>query len=186
VDFLVNLETVKIREIRGIGVLVFWTLVGLIILAVSACAPLPTETPLPPFNPPTPAANPTEAATSVPTEPLPTPTQACNNDLTFIEDVTIPDGTTADPGTELDKRWLIRNDGTCNWDADYGLVLVTGDSMGAASPQPLFPARAGAEAELRILFTAPDTPGIYRSAWQPVSPEGAFFGDSVFIEIVVP
>jgi hypothetical protein len=58
--------------------------------------------------------------------------------------------------------------------------------MGAASPQPLFPARAGAEAELRILFTAPDTPGIYRSAWQPVSPEGAFFGDSVFIEIVVP
>jgi hypothetical protein len=161
-------------------------ILAFILAAVSACAPIPTATALPAFNPPTPAANPTAAASPIPTELPPTPTPACTNDLTFIEDLTIPDGTAADPGSELDKRWLVRNDGTCNWDATYGLQLVTGDAMGAVSPQPLYPARAGAEAELRIIFTAPAEAGIYRSAWQPVGPEGAFFGDSVFIEIVVP
>ena len=166
---------------RMLGLIVVLTLA-----AVSACAPLPTATALPQFNPPTPAANPTAVVSPIPSEPLPTPTPACTNDLTFIDDVSVPDGTVADPGSELDKRWLVRNDGTCNWDAAYGLALVAGDSMSAESPQPLYPARAGAEVELRILFIAPDIPGTYRSAWQPVGPEGAFFGDSVFIEIVVP
>ena len=159
-------------------------LLGLLILA--ACTSPGADVPATRFSPSTPAAVPTVADTPAPTEIPPSPTPACTNDLVFIEDETIPDGTAADPGEQLDKRWRVQNTGTCNWDETYGLVLVTGSDMGAVSPQPLYPARAGAEGVLRILFTAPEEPGIYRSAWQPAAPDGTFFGDSVFIEIVVP
>jgi hypothetical protein len=51
--------------------------------------------------------------------------------------------------------------------------------------QALYPARSGTQVELRIVFTAPNEPGIYRSAWQAHDPEGQPFGDQFFIEIVV-
>jgi len=57
--------------------------------------------------------------------------------------------------------------------------------MGADSEQALFPARSGNQAEVQIQFTAPQEPGLYRSAWQAADPEGKFFGDPVFIEINV-
>jgi methionine-rich copper-binding protein CopC len=51
--------------------------------------------------------------------------------------------------------------------------------------QPLYPARAGTQATLRIVFTAPTEPGTYQSTWQAVDPDGNLFGDTVFMEIVV-
>lgn len=57
--------------------------------------------------------------------------------------------------------------------------------MGANAEQPLYPARAGVQAVLRIIFTAPATAGAYESAWQAVDPDGNFFGDLIFIKIVV-
>jgi hypothetical protein len=35
------------------------------------------------------------------------------------------------------------------------------------------------------LFTAPQEPGIYRSAWQAADPQGNLYGDLIFIEINV-
>lgn len=164
-----------------------------IIVSLTACTPGESDTAL--FLPPTdPVQQRTPPAPLFPQSPeppdetesiLPSPTPLCVNDLTFLEDLTIPDGAVVQPGDELDKRWLVENSGTCNWDRDYGLVLIGGPDMGAAQHQALFPARSGARAVIRIIFTAPEEPGVYRSAWQARDPSGELFGDPFFIEIVV-
>ena len=106
--------------------------------------------------------------------------------LVFVEDITIPDGTQAKTGSTLDKRWKVRNDGTCNWEEGYALRLISGPSMGAPEIQALYPARSGTEAVIRMQFTAPADPGLYRTAWQAYNPSGDRFGDPFFMEIVVP
>lgn len=115
----------------------------------------------------------------------PIPGLDCDNNLRFVGDVTIPDGTQVMMGELLDKRWKVENSGTCNWDKDYRLKLVAGSSLSATSEQALYPTRIKNEAIIRLAFIAPDTPGVYRSAWQAYSPQGEAFGDPFFIEIVV-
>ncbi len=126
----------------------------------------------------------TEAA-KLTAESLPTPTPACKNDLEFVEDVTIEDGTVVSPGQRLDKRWKVLNAGSCNWGLEYEVQLIAGPAMDVPITQALYPAISGTEAEIRMVFTAPDEPGSYRSAWQAYDPDGNPFGESFFIDIVV-
>jgi hypothetical protein len=133
---------------------------------------IPSETPIPP-----PTSDPAERATITP------PT--CTNQLTFIEDLTIPDGSVVPPGEILDKRWLVENTGSCNWDENYSLRLIAGSDLGSPPELTLYPARSGTRADIRILFTAPAQAGSYRSAWQAYGPEDEPFGDQIFIDIIV-
>jgi len=137
------------------------------------------------YIPPTLAVSPIPIQPPTPTVTPPTPTPACTNDLRYIEDVTIPDGTVVVPGERLDKRWNVQNSGTCNWNEGYSLQVITGPEMGATPSQALFPARSGGVFDLQIIYTAPDEAGVYRSAWQAFGPDGVAFGDPVFIEIIV-
>lgn len=118
--------------------------------------------------------------------PQPTPSPDCVSWLAFLSDITIPDGTNVKPGEILDKRWLVENSGSCNWDSRFSLRLIAGLDMGVQNEMPLYPARSGTQAEVRIQFTAPTDPGIFRSAWQAQDPQGNLFGDPIFIEVVVP
>lgn len=168
----------------------------LILLSASACSPASTPTP---FRPPTLPAplieptliiHPTKEIVVVQSTPVPTifptvnPTD-CSNDLAFVEDLTIPDNTTATFGLTLDKQWLVKNDGTCNWNSDYRLKNVGGATLGAPAELALFPARAGKQATIQIQFTAPFTEGVYESGWQAVAPDGTTFGDPIYMRIVV-
>jgi hypothetical protein len=163
------------------------------IFLISACAPTPPPTPFIPPRAATPTTPPVQGATPViPTNTpppkatsSPTATPPCTDGLAFVEDVTIPDGTVVLPGASIDKKWLVQNNGTCNWDSRYRLRFVGGLEMGAATEQALFPARAGNQATIRIAFTAPSEPGAYTTAWQAVDPNGVPFGDPVFMEINV-
>ena len=117
--------------------------------------------------------------------PTPVLTSPCNDNLRFLEDLTIPDGTVVEAGNLLDKRWLVENNGSCNWNASYRLALIAGAELGATSIQALYPARSGTQAVIRIVFSAPQEPGTYRSAWQAHDPQGTPFGDPIFIEFVI-
>jgi hypothetical protein len=119
------------------------------------------------------------------TQAVPTSTLVCTDDLSFLNDLTIPDGTIVQPGSSLDKQWQIQNNGSCNWDDRYRLRLIAGDSLGATPEHTLFPARAGSQAVIRIKFSAPQSPGVYVSEWQAYNPDGLPFGQSFFIKIVV-
>lgn len=109
----------------------------------------------------------------------------CTNDLLFLEDLTIPDGTQIEPGTVMDKEWKVTNSGTCNWDETYSVRMVSGESMGATSPQTLVPARNGAEAVISITITAPSDPGKYTSTWRAFDSNGQPFGEWFSVEVAV-
>lgn len=116
--------------------------------------------------------------------PAPSATPDCTNNLTYLLDLTIPDGTQVSAGSSLDKRWKVQNSGTCNWDERYRIKLVSGSEMGAQE-QALFPARGGTELTIQINFTAPAEPGTYQSAWQAHDLQGNRFGDPFYIQIIV-
>lgn len=137
------------------------------------------------FIPPTLSNAAVQIQLVTPSPILPTPTITCENDLTFLEDVTVPDGSYYAPGDEIGKVWLVENSGTCNWDSNYRILFLDGDAMGADVEQALFPARSGAEAEIRINFTVPQQPGLTISRWQAYSPEGEPFGILLYISIIV-
>lgn len=144
------------------------------------------------FRPPTqvvditPMALPTlDPGSQTETETRPTSTPRCTDNLWFLQDLTIPDGTLVSPGEQLDKRWLVENSGTCNWDESYEIRLVAGPSLGVPVTQALYPALSGVEVTIRMDFTAPQEPGAYRSAWQAYNAQGEPFGDPFFIDVVV-
>jgi hypothetical protein len=114
-----------------------------------------------------------------------TPTPTCVNQLFFASDVTIPDFSLVTAGSLLDKQWLVQNSGSCNWDSLYRIRLVGGNGLGASPEQALYPARAGMQATLRIVFTAPMVPGEYFSEWQAYDAQGIPFGETFFIKIIV-
>jgi hypothetical protein len=135
---------------------------------------------------------PTFVATSIPNEnngispgSIITPTVDCTDQLQWLFDLSIPDGSQVAPGSILEKQWQVKNNGTCNWDETYTVRLTAGVDMGAPSPQLLVPARGESEGVIQIQFTAPTEQGRYRSAWQAYNPSGLPFGDPIFIEIVV-
>src|SRR5215207_10789624 len=168
----------------------------IVVLSAFACSPAPTPTP---FRPPTMQAplieptfiiQPTQEVVVVASTPLPTifPTinpEDCSNNLTFLEDLTIPDNMFSTFGLVLDKQWLVQNSGTCHWGSAYRLRNIGGAALGAPAEIALYPARAGTQATLRILFTTPFTEGVYESAWQAIDPSGAAFGDPVYIRVAV-
>jgi hypothetical protein len=170
--------------------------VVLILVPLSACSPVSTPTP---FRPPTAEAplieptfiiQPTQEIVVIESTPLPTvfPTTnpaECLNDLTFLEDLTVPDNMFTTFGLALDKQWLVQNSGTCNWNSAYRLRNIGGAALGAPEEIALYPARAGTQATLRILFSAPFTEGVYESAWQAIDANGNLFGDPVYIRITV-
>ncbi|HMA09891.1 MAG TPA: NBR1-Ig-like domain-containing protein, partial [Ramlibacter sp.] len=103
----------------------------------------------------------------------------------FTQDLTVPDGTVFAPGAAVDKQWLVTNTGSCSWGPAYRLRLISGEALGLPPEQALYPALAGTQATLRLVFTAPSDPGSHQGAWQAFSPEGIAFGEAVYIQIVV-
>lgn len=171
--------------------------------ALGACAPTVAVTP---FLPPTeavpiqlPTTTPIGSSNVLPTftlapppsptpEPTLTPTatlETCTNNLTYLQDLTVPDGTVVQPGSSVEKKWLVSNSGTCDWDSSYRLKWIGGDALGASTEQALYPARAGTQATLSIVFLAPNEFGAYQSQWQAFAPDGAAFGDNFYVQIMV-
>ena len=162
----------------------------------SACTPIATPTP---FIPPTsqaPLIEPTLIIIPTPTTnrvqviPLPTviPTidqTNCVSNLSFIEDVTIPDNSYIPFGATIDKQWLVENNGTCNWNSAYRLRHVGGAVLGAPEEVALFPAKSGTQVTIQITFTAPFEEGVYESAWQAIDRNGVAFGDLIYMRIIV-
>jgi hypothetical protein len=165
----------------------------LVLTFAQACVPQATDTPFrPPTLPPPTQILPTAIAvpgihTAIPNSTVTaTPTEGpCFNDLEFVSDVTIPDGTSVSIGSVIDKQWLVKNKGTCNWDSTYRLKWIGGDPMGANQEQLLYPAHAGTQVTIRILFTAPAEPGTYQTTWQAMDPSGNLFGDTIYMEVAV-
>jgi len=141
----------------------------------SAPAATPTATP-----PQATAAAPTPTATTIPPTPAPptaTPVLALCDQVQFIKDVTVADGSLLTPGSEFSKVWRLKNIGTCTWDTDYTLVFSSGDRMQATRVIPLEDTvHPGEKIDMKVDFVAPTEQGRYRSLWMLSNASGKRFG----------
>ncbi len=171
-------------------------LAGWLVILLSGCgSPTPDMSNLDyvPFVPPT--LEPTKKPTPTVAVPSPTPkpvegmevasSSGCADNLVYLSDVTIEDGTVVLAGSTLDKQWQVRNNGSCAWGEGYTFQIYDGQSLGTPAEQLMPETEAGAETTIRMLLTAPSTPGEYMSAWQAVNPDGTPFGDPIYIDFIV-
>jgi tRNA A-37 threonylcarbamoyl transferase component Bud32 len=116
---------------------------------------------------------------SGPPAELPSPT-ACSNQIEFVTDVTIPDGTVMDSGQAFIKTWRLKNSGTCTWTRDYDVVFDRGDNMGAPADyfQPIgdHDVAPGEAVDVTIQLTAPAAAGTSTGYWRLQDPHGNSFG----------
>lgn len=148
----------------------------------STAQAMPTETPSPtetqmPTATSTPAATNTAAPTAV-------PTSTCYG-LTFVSDVTIPDNTNMVPGKQFTKTWRVRNSGSCAWDTGFKFNFTGGEAMGGSSVTLNSAVQPGKETDLSVSLTAPSSAGTYRGNWRMSTGSGTYFGDEVYVLIVV-
>lgn len=181
-----NLSTTRIsNKYRAFFALVSFAL----LILLSACGGQDAVTPTPDyFIPPTLDAQlPTATTVDLTATPTLEATEAgpCENDLEFLDDITIPDNTVVAPGDEIVKTWLVRNSGTCNWESDYTLRNTGGLPMGVSTIQSLYPARSGSEVEITLTFTAPTDEGQAVSKWQAHDPDGNPFGQEFYVQIYI-
>jgi hypothetical protein len=138
--------------------------------------PTITVTPLPP---PT-LVNITPLATTI----VANPTSSCNM-MSYVNDVTIPDNTPMTPGQTFTKTWKVKNSGTCAWEAGYKFAFTGGDDMSGETytlPQSV---PANSQIEISIAMTAPSKTGSIRGNWRMSTTAGQFFGDEVYLVILV-
>jgi len=114
------------------------------------------------------------ATTSVaPTSPP--PTESCDV-AQFVDDITIPDGTTLEPNETFTKTWRLKNVGTCSWTTSYSVVFSSGDSMDGPATQALTSnVNPDQTVDISIDLTAPDTDGNYKGYWKLRNATGVHF-----------
>ncbi len=95
----------------------------------------------------------------------------------FVEDVTIPDGTNFTPGSGFTKTWRIKNRGTCSWNTGYDLVFSSGDAMGGPADVSFSKDVApGQTIDLSIGLTAPAETGAHTGYYKLRTNSGEVFG----------
>jgi hypothetical protein len=153
--------------------------------------PATTEPPAAPTDTLSPTTEAPPAASDTP-EPSPTPTEIPCDRLTFVKDVTIPDGTEFSPGETFKKTWRLRNSGSCTWTSGYSLVFDSGNAMGAPAAQQLTSSTVAPDQEIDVSvnLTAPEEGGTYRGDFKLRNPSGIVFGwgeeaKSFWVEIEV-
>jgi hypothetical protein len=115
---------------------------------------------------------------------VPGATASCYG-LSFVSDVTIPDNTPVTPGQAFTKTWKVKNAGSCAWDAGFKFAFVGGEQMGGAAFTLPSSIAAGAVYDISVPMTAPNKSGTLRGNWQMQTAGGQFFGDQVYVQVVV-
>lgn len=136
---------------------------------------------------PTPTLEPTLTLTPTVTgEVPPTPTKNNCYNLLYLQDITIPDGTVMKPNETFTKTWMVQNTGGCAWAPGFTFVNVGGDSMRAATVKLTKAVPVGLKYELSVDMVVPTgSYGTIQGAWRMAYEPGMYFGDTLFISIVV-
>jgi hypothetical protein len=173
--------TVNPNDIRTQAVGTFAADLTLTAFSAPSNTPAATVTPLASF---TPAATSTGGAVFGSTQPVVAATASCYG-LSFVSDVTIPDNTPVNPGQTFTKTWKVKNAGTCAWDAGFKFAFVSGDQMGATAYTLPSAVAAGAVTDVSVAMTAPNKTGTIRGDWRMQTASGQFFGDQVYVQVVI-
>ena len=128
---------------------------------------------------------PTASTTSLPTATSKTSTPAATvtaqyyDKVTYIADITIPDGVSIPEGTKFTKTWMVKNDGFYTWDSTYEIVWIGGDQMDSPVSKPLISSgvvRPGENALISVDLVAPPDGRKYTGFWKIRAPYGSMLG----------
>ena len=108
----------------------------------------------------------------------------CNNAI-YVDDVTIPDGTIMPPEKEFTKTWRFKNTGTCRWTTSYAIGFGYGNMMKGKETKLLNSVDPGYTVDVSVEMTAPKDNGWYGGWWRLKSETGDYFGEFVFVSILV-
>jgi hypothetical protein len=104
-------------------------------------------------------------------------TGSCTDRAAFVSDVTIPENSGFQGGTNIVKTWRIRNVGTCTWQTGYALIFVAGDQMGGTSPTAITGnVPPNGTVDISVKLTTPALNGTYRGEWKVRNANGVQFG----------
>jgi hypothetical protein len=109
--------------------------------------------------------------------------------MTFVADITIPDGTAMKPWEKFTKIWRMQNTGTCTWDEGFIFKAFAGSNLGKGEPYKIkyenqF-VKPGDIVDIGIDFFAPGDPGEYIQHWSWYDDVGQAFPQSVTVVIKV-
>jgi len=88
-------------------------------------------------------------------------------------------------GKSFTKTWKVQNSGSCAWDAGFKFQSTGGDPMGASAFTLPASVASGATYDISVSMTAPSTSGTFRGNWRMATASGQFFGDEVYVQIIV-
>lgn len=131
----------------------------------------------------TPSLTPT-SATPQATRSLTNPTPITCAAYTFVDDITIDDGTSMPVGTEFVKTWRVKNTGTCAWTNKFSLVFSYGEQMGG-STVALTDVPVGSTTDISVNLKVPNKVGTLTGAWALVDDKGQYFGTILTVVINV-
>lgn len=117
--------------------------------------------------------------------PVPPPSVKPVDDLRYIGDGPPLDNTVFAAGAAFTKQWTVRNAGTTEWGAGYRLAHIRNTNFAAAPVVALPAARPGDTVTVNVPMNAPSAPGVYRTTWRALAPDGTQFGTVVFLDIRV-
>ena len=145
----------------------------------------PTNTPVPTLTTaPTIAVPATSTGGIAFGQTAPAATASCYG-LSFVSDVSIPDNTPVTAGQAFTKTWKVKNSGTCAWEAGFKFAFTGGDAMGGTTYTVPSSIAAGAVTDISVAMTAPNKTGTIRGNWRMSTAGGQFFGDEVYVQVVI-
>lgn len=177
--------TLSVDQIQTAAVGTFSSALTLTAIAAPSDTPVPTLTAPPTLA--TLATNPGTTPFGAATQGVPATGGGATScyALTFVRDVSIPDNTQMDPGESFTKTWQVLNSGSCAWDAGFKFQNTGGNAMSATALTLPSSVASGATFDLSVTMNAPSASGTARGNWRMSTAAGEFFGDEVFVVIVV-
>ncbi len=115
---------------------------------------------------------------------LTTPSHPTRDGALYLRD-RVADGSRFQPGATVNQVWTVRNSGTTTWGPGYQLVYQGGARLGTTHAVAVPSTQPGAEAALALTCAAPNQPGAYRSYWRMRNAAGQWFGDQLWLDMVV-
>ncbi|WP_188193235.1 NBR1-Ig-like domain-containing protein [Nonomuraea sp. SYSU D8015] len=109
------------------------------------------------------------------------------DDSAFEGDVTFPDGTVVERGTEFTKTWRIRNTGTVLWEGRY-LTRLNDTPCRAPDRVRISQARPGESVDISVRVRAADSPGRCKIYWKMTNADGHELlaaKKPIFLDVVV-
>ncbi|KAJ9101220.1 hypothetical protein QFC21_003439 [Naganishia friedmannii] len=109
--------------------------------------------------------------------------------VTFIDDVSIPDGTPLPPAAEFTKVWRLQNTGNAIIPAGTAVVFAVGWNFGYKQGTVNVDEDVAAGAKFLVSLPGLRAPGVpgetYTGFWRLAGEDGQVFGDRLWIEISV-